>query len=673
MDTSDAPRVRPHPWAVLLLSLLALRYVGWRISATLNLAGPLASALSLLALSCELALIGHGLLLPWLSLALPRSGPGPQPLPEETTAEPFLPTVDILVPTYGEPLEVVGRCLRACVALDHPAKTVWLLDDGGRPELRDLATELGCRYLAREERLHAKAGNLNHALPHGRGELIAVFDADVVPLETFLRRTLPFFRDPAVGFVQTPQHAMNADPVMRNLRLEGWLMSDEEVFYRWVEPVRHALGAIVCAGTSFVVRRSALERIGGFETGTPAEDLATGIRITAAGYRNVYLHEKLSAGLAPLSAAAMARQRCRWAAGTLQTLRTGASPLTIAGLKPLQRLAYLEGILHWLLVIPQLLLALLALAPGLVGVAPVLVRGDGLLTVALPYALAQLLLIRPLSGASRNAVLLELYRWIFLVPLGLAVLATLAGRRAHFTVTPKALPNRRLVASRRLLLPLLVLLVLQLQALLHLWPGLFPRLQAALAPLPPTTLGLVLVWGLLQALVLVLAIRCCFDRPGQDADPWFACVQAVRLHGGSGSPSAVLTAVSARGAELRIEGPAAAAFAEGGGMAPSALDGLVPGMRLPLRAETCQRSRQGALLLAVRWRELSGRQRDALEHRLYRRDGLWPHLSAPFEPRALLAAALRLARRVPPEAPFQRSLIPQHPLPGWWPGVQPRR
>ncbi|MCS5690883.1 glycosyltransferase [Cyanobium sp. FGCU-6] len=672
MDITDAPRVRPHPWAVLLLTLLTLRYLGWRLSSTLNLSGPLATSLSLLALASELALIAHGLLLPWLSLALPRTGAGPQPPPEAAGAA-FLPTLDILVPSYGEPREVVGRCLRACVALDHPAKTVWLLDDGGRPDLQDLAAELGCAYLARDQRLHAKAGNLNHALPHGRGELIAVIDADVVPLETFLQRTLPLFRDPAVGFVQTPQHAMNADPVMRNLRLERWLMPDEESFYRWVEPVRHALGAIVCAGTSFVVRRSALERVGGFETGTPSEDLATGIRITAAGYRNVYLEEKLSAGLAPLSASAMARQRCRWAAGTLQTLRTGASPLAIAGLKPLQRLAYLEGILHWLLVIPQLLLALLALAPGLVGVAPVLVRGDGLLTVALPYALVQLLLIRPFSGGSRNPVLHELYRWIFLVPLGLAVLATLAGRRAHFTVTPKALPSRRLDPSRRLLLPLLVLLVLQVQALLHLWPGLSPHLEAALSPLPPATLVLVLVWGLLQTLVLLLAIRCCFDRPGQDAAPWFACAQPVGLHGGAGSLPAVLTAVSARGAELRIEGSAAAAFAGVEATAPSALDGLVEDMRLPLRVETSRQGGQGALLLAVRWWELSGPQQEALEWVLYRRDGLWPRLSAPFEPMALLAVALRLARRVPPEAPFQRSLVPQHPLPGPRPALQPRR
>jgi cellulose synthase (UDP-forming) len=95
--------------------------------------------------------------------------------------------VDVLVPSYGEPAVLIERCLQACLDLDHPHTNVWLLDDSGRPELERLCEELGVRYLARQERRHAKAGNLNHALPHGTGELIAVFDADVMPLRNFLK------------------------------------------------------------------------------------------------------------------------------------------------------------------------------------------------------------------------------------------------------------------------------------------------------------------------------------------------------------------------------------------------------------------------------------------------------------------------------------------------------
>ncbi|MFM7514218.1 MAG: glycosyltransferase, partial [Cyanobium sp.] len=139
------------------------------------------------------------------------------------------------------------------------------LDDAARPELADLCLRLGCRYLSRTDGRHAKAGNLNHALPHLRGDLLLVFDADVVPQRHFLSRTVGLFDDPRVALVQTPQSYMNPDPVSRNLGLERWLMPDEEVFYRWIEPTRQGVGAVVCAGTSFLVRPSALEQVGGFE------------------------------------------------------------------------------------------------------------------------------------------------------------------------------------------------------------------------------------------------------------------------------------------------------------------------------------------------------------------------------------------------------------------------
>jgi cellulose synthase (UDP-forming) len=99
----------------------------------------------------------------------------------------------------------------------------------------------------------------------------------------------------------------------------------------------------------------------------------------------------------------------------------------------------------------------------------------------------------------------------------------------------------------------------------------------------------------------------------------------------------------------------------------------VDGTRLPLQVETSRWGHHGALQLAVRWQGLSPAQQEDLERVLYRRDGLWPSLRAPFEPRALLAVALRLPRKMPPEAPFRRSLIPQNTFSGPIPSLQPRR
>ena len=694
------------PWAVAMLLVLGLRYLGWRVSDTLNLDTPMAAAISLTALAAETVLLASGFLELLFSLWLPdgqsrrdlplaiagsadRAVPTQQPFFASasglTAAEPAagaaidavgpsreglpqVPLVEVLIPSYGEPPELIERCLRACLDLDYPRFRVWLLDDSGRPELRGLCEGLGVRYRAREQRSHAKAGNLNHALPHLEGELIAVFDADVLPLRCFLNRTAPLFADPRLGFVQTPQTYRNADPVMRNLALEHWLMPDEESFYRWIEPCREAVGAVVCAGTSFVMRREALQGVGGFETGTPSEDLATGIRITAAGYRNRYLGEKLSSGLAPLTAAAMARQRCRWASGTLQVLRTGANPLTIPGLNPWQRLAYLEGIVHWLMPLPQLLLALMPLSLGVLGVAPLRLSGEGLLLYALPHALAQLLLIRWLSAQSRTALLPELYRWIFLIPLVWAVLQTLVGRPQRFRVTPKALARgRRTSPAMSLLLPLLVLLSLQLVSLLNL---LRPASGATLATLSPATLAVSLVWAALNLLLLSLALRACFDRPGLAELPWFHLGLACSLHQGHGRAEAQLEAISETGAELRLVGTGVALRSSTVPAAHPARQGQrpqdVPELRLDLPVEGLEglplqlvtgRGRR----LGVHWGSLSAAQRQALFRFLYSRDGLWPQRLAPPEPLALAVVLQRLLLGCRPESWFHRSLMPQNP------------
>ena len=632
---------------VLLLLALTWRYLHWRATATLNLDSALTAGLSVLLLAAEAWLLGHGSLQLLFSLAPEPSAVGPSAPPAAQQ-----PWVDVVVPSYGEPAAVVERCLRGCRAMAYPNFAVWLLDDSGRAELRDLCSRLGCHYRSRPERQHAKAGNLNHVLPELGGSLVAVFDADVVPLESFLAATTPLFGNPRVGLVQTPQTYMNADPVIRNLGLERWLLPDEESFYRWIEPMRQRLGAVVCAGTSFVMRHDALAAVGGFETGTPSEDLATGIRLTAAGWRCLFVAEKLSAGLAPLSAAALARQRCRWASGTLQTLRTGANPLTIPGLNPVQRLAFLEGILHWFNVLPQLVLLVSPLSLGVLGIAPLLVSGDGLLHFALPLMALQLLAARWLSGRSRTALLPELYRWLVLIPLAWAVLATLLGRPQPFRVTPKALAaDRRSTPEPKLLLPLLALLSLQVVALLNLLPGVGGN-RISLSQLSPATAAVSVGWLVLNSLLLVAALRCCQDRERTSASPWLAWREPVTLEG----HRCWLTALSEEGAEL--ERPAAAERAE----APRSNEGPMQlqfsdGSSWPVNVV-----HQRGLRLGCRWEPLSERQRDLLHRRLYRRSGQWPVRRAPAEPLALLVLALRLVRPPGSEAWFQRSLVPVNPV-----------
>ncbi|WP_216904436.1 glycosyltransferase [Synechococcus sp. CCY 9618] len=658
--------------AIAVTLVLALRYLLWRAGSTLNLDTPVAAALSLTMLAAELMLLGIGLLQLVLALfAQPpvetESEQAARALQSTIARDPRrLPAVDALVPCCGEPVELIERSLRGVLAIDYPRLTAWLLDDGDRPELAALCQRLGCRYLSRPVHRHAKAGNLNAALPQLEGDLLAVFDADVVPLRSFLQRTVGLFDDPRVGLVQTPQTYMTADPVIRNLRLERWLMPDEEYFYRWIEPTRQAVGAVVCAGTSFLMRRSALERVGGFEIGTPSEDLATGIRLAAAGYRNVYVNEKLSAGLTPLTLAAMATQRCRWASGTLQTLRTGASPLTIPGLSPLQRLAYMEGILHWLNVIPQLVLLLMPLSLGVFGVAPIVIAGSGWLSAALPFVLAQLLLVGWLSRGARSALMPELYRWVFLVPLCRAVLATAVGRPRSFQVTAKSVQGLAAGPSAALVAPLVLLLALQLLNLALLVGGV-PLRPGALAPLSISTLAAGLAASGFSALALVAALRCCWERLPDDAHPWFRPEPAPTALSAPGGPWLAtaagplpvrIRAISERGLELQLS-PAAAGYGlvpEGGSCEliwPGA--GSSQPWRLAVR---CVHRKVSGWRLGADWAAQTGAQRRRLQALLYGSPGLWPTRQAPFEPLALLVVLGRLLSVVPAQGWFRRSTLP---------------
>ena len=569
-----------------------------------------------------------------------------------------IPKVAVLVPCCGEPIEVIERCLRGCIFLDYPNFEIWLLDDANREELAILSSQLGCHYLARPQRIHAKAGNLNYALPHLKAEFIAVFDADVVPLRNFLNRTVGLFRDPLVGFVQTPQTYMNADPVMRNLRLERWLMPDEESFYRWIQSDRQRLGAVVCAGTSFVMRCQSLKEVGGFETQTASEDLATGIRIIAAGYRGIYVPEKLSAGLAPFTIEAMARQRSRWASGTIQTLRTGANPLKIPGLNPLQRLAFLEGILHWCNVLPQLLLLLVPISIGFFGIFPYRIDSGGLITTVIPFYLSQLILIPWLSGGSRGALMPELYRWVFILPLTESVVSTLLGNPKRFQVTPKTISTDQVSNSKiRLIVPLLMILVVQLISSLTLITN--HSLVPSQSGFDGLARMLALGWGLLNSLLLAAAIRSCWDRYRPDTTPWFslnlrAVLNKSDLHPGQ---PVLITAISERGCEFERPISSSLDFTtldqnpylllKAGGLSGS----------WPVK-ELRHQHRNGRERIGVSWEAMEDHQNEKLQTFLYRREKLWPVRWAPFDGFAMLALIRRLLQRPIPEDWFSRSQVP---------------
>jgi cellulose synthase (UDP-forming) len=261
-------------------------------------------------------------------------------------------SVDVFVTVYGETLETIGKTVAAAVAMRGEHIT-WVLDDGGSDAVRDLAEDLGARYLRRLSSNGAKAGNINHALTIATGDYFAIFDADFVPNEAFLYETVPFFVDEDVAFVQTPQAYGN----MRNLISSGAGFM-QSVFYRFIQPGRNRFNAAFCVGTNVLFRRTAVLDVGGICTDSKSEDVWTSLRLHEHGWRSIYIPVTLAVGDAPETVEDYTKQQLRWASGGFEILmhRNPLSPRTRLTMD--QRLQYLVTATHYLVAITPLLLLL---------------------------------------------------------------------------------------------------------------------------------------------------------------------------------------------------------------------------------------------------------------------------------------------------------------------------
>jgi len=276
-----------------------------------------------MVLTAESVLVFHALLSMWTILAgasdprdfnyyrahgklFARGSTGPQ------TEWPFIMkgserTVDVFITTYGESPDVIRKTVKAALEM-RGRHITWVLDDGAHDEVRDLAIELGARYVRRLSSGGAKAGNVNHALTLARGEFFAIFDADFVPDPSFLVETVPFFIDPKVAFVQTPQTFANLHTNVA--RGAGYMQT---VFYRFIQPGRNRFNAAFCVGTNVLFRRTAIEDVDGMYTESKSEDVWTSIRLHERGWRSIYIPDVLAVGEAPESIEAYAKQQLRWA------------------------------------------------------------------------------------------------------------------------------------------------------------------------------------------------------------------------------------------------------------------------------------------------------------------------------------------------------------------------
>ena len=340
-----------------------------------------------------------------------------------------LPAVDVMIPVYNEPIDVVAPTVAAAVALRGAEVTVYLLDDAGRPELADLARRAGARYLRREGNAGAKAGNLNHALGLTRAPYVVVFDCDHVPDLRFLEATLGWMQDDGVGFVQTPQYYANA----RAGRLASAAWAQQALFFGGIARGKDALGAMFCCGTNVLFRREAIEEAGGFPEKSLTEDFELSILMHERGWRSIYVNEVLAQGLGPEDMASFVSQQQRWARGCL-----AAIPAAIKADLPWRlRQQYLLSCMFFLSGWTFVLYMALPVIRIFFGAQPLAgATADQFLLHFAPYFCVSLLAVAVAGAGAYTFDAFALLISTFFVQV-LSTILVIFRRRGKFVVTPK--------------------------------------------------------------------------------------------------------------------------------------------------------------------------------------------------------------------------------------------
>ena len=464
----------------------SLYYLQWRWGSSLN---PDALAFSIVVAAAE-TLIMLGMFLFYYDIWNEGDSQWHPPpvsrkaacLPDETGAI----QVDIFLTTYDETTSFVAPSIEAAQQLQLPPNTkaeIFVLDDRDRPEMAALAARFGVRYMSRQDNIGFKAGNLRNGLFHSAGDFVVICDADTRLFPNFLQRTLGYFSDPEVAWVQTP-HWFYDTPLGKHpshwvkgrteklLRFmpRSWRLGadpyfcDPAVFFDVIQRRRNRNAASFCCGAGSIHRRdvifsTALSRKAtataqmSAEMGVQpsaacpplepfkfhvSEDLYTSMLLhedRKADWKSVYHPEVLARMLSPWSARAWATQRLKYAGGTYD-LMLRDNPLFRNGMPWRKKLHYLATFWSYITV---LWLPVLLLSPALslvTGIAPIEAYSTSFFLHFLPMVIfAELAMAAALKGHSgRNGRVTALATMHIQIK---ALTQVLQGKRPHFPPTPK--------------------------------------------------------------------------------------------------------------------------------------------------------------------------------------------------------------------------------------------
>lgn len=571
---SFANRLTPRIILLGIASLVVVRYWVWRVLETLP--PPAFDASFTLALVL-LAVETYSIFVFFLNCFV-SADPTDRAFPPQVAPE-RLPTVDILVPSYNEPQDMLAVTLAAAKNIIYPRDKlrVVLCDDGGtdqrcnssapekaaeararRRNLKEMCASLGVIYSTREKNEHAKAGNMSAALERLDGDLVAIFDADHIPSRDFLARTVGYFpEDPRLFIVQTPHFFINKDPIQRNLQLSERCPPENEMFYSQIHRGLDRWGGAFFCGSAAVLRRSALDSVGGFAGETITEDAETALEMHASGWKSLYLNRAMIAGLQPETFSSFIQQRGRWATGMIQMLIL-KNPIFRPGLRFSQRLCYINSMSFWLFPLIRLTFLMMPIIYLLFGIEIFVSTYDEVLAYMLTYLAVGYFVQNALYGRVRWPLISEIYEVAQSPYLALAVIRTmLTPRAAKFNVTAKdeVLDENTISPIHWPLTILFLLMVSGIVALAIRWV-LFPGDHQVL-----TVVG---GWAIFNTLITGIAWQAVAERQQQRTSPRVDMSLEARVASADGTvdvPAVVMDA-STYGARIFVAADKVASMRE---------------------------------------------------------------------------------------------------------------
>lgn len=519
---------------------ICVRYLAWRGLYSLNFVEPLGPFISISLWLAELyCFFSVALLLVQTGLSAPFARQRPD-------AAGFCPTVDVMIPVYREPLEILEQTLTAALAMSYPAKRLHVLDDGHRDEVRALAERRGAVY-HRGPRVHAKAGNLNQALANTDGELIAVFDTDHVPVTSFLEETVLWFRDEGLGFVQTPHHFRNPDIFQQAFRLAGRVPNEQDMFNHGMQSARDGWGGAFFVGSGAVFRRTALAGVGGFKLLSITEDIHTSQHLHAAGWRSVYVNQDLAVGLSAENLASYIVQRRRWMLGCLQIFFRD-NPLFCRGLSLRQRIGYFASLYHFFYPVARVIFWLTPLYYLFFHLHPILSEVSVLTALLLPYLVVLPLISAVLLPGWSRPLWGPFYENAVSAPLAGSIFDLLIPNSLGFKVTPKGIVTQQRRFDWRSSRSTGVLVAVTLLAVTKgIWEFYYFEIEQ-------DAYFFNLVWAGYNLLFLLGALMLAWERPQRREQDRASRALSVRIHFGGATLSAQTQNLGLGGCCLLLDG-----------------------------------------------------------------------------------------------------------------------